>query len=354
MAIIPFPASEVRQGEPPMRMVWSPYSHGLSVSSLQLWAVDRVGCELRLLRNRRAIEPWRKETSFGNLFQAAYEGWVKHREKGMLKRHAEEVDKQIVINPEAKDDIVTWGTLALRLFSECFLKRYEAEMKSVVRSEEHHKARIDLPSGRQIVLHGYIDGEFDKLPASTPLVGNAFGFCENKTRSDWDQEKLVDELPWDLQTNIYLLLYRAKYGKLPSRVWYQHIRRPGGFAYRGPRQKTNEPLKAWHGRIVEHIREDLLNDYHFYRFWLKPTMTGLERFCWGALYPMLEAFLDWYDYLIHPDRDNIVNRVHWFQPYGIYNPFENGRPESFRNYRLTGSTAGLRRSHPDEIKEDQL
>lgn len=348
---LPLPRSEIHQHEPPMRMVWSPYTHGLSVSSLQLWCVDRVGCELRLLRNRRAIEPWRKETSFGNLFQAAYEGWVKHKEQGMLKRHAEEVDKQISINPESKDDIKAWGHLALRLFSECFLKRYP-EMKYVCRSEEHIKADVTLPSGRVIRLHGYVDGEFDKLPKSLPLVGGAFGFCENKTRSDWDQEKLVDELPYDLQANIYTLLYLTKHGRLPDRVWYQHVRRPGGFSYRGPRARKDESLHSWHGRVIDDIKEHLTEDYHFYRFWMKPTQTGLERFCHACLYPMLEAFLDWYDFMVDPNRDQKVNRFHWFQPYGIYNPFENGRPESFRNYRLTGSTAGLRRSHPDELAEE--
>ncbi len=348
MSLLPFHPSEILQAEPPMRMIWSPYTHGLSVSSLQLWLVDRVGCELRLLRNRRAIEPWRKETSFGNLFQSCYEGWVKNGEQGLLKRQAEEVDKQIAINPESKDDIAQWAWLAQEMFRKGFLKKYSSEFRSVKRSEEHFKSDFTLPSGRVIRLHGYVDGEYDSMLKSTPLVGGSSGLCENKCRSDWDSDKLIEELPWDLQTNIYTLLYHAKHGKLPGTIWYQHVRRPGGFGFRGPRQKTGESIKDYHKRIVEHMQENLLDDYYFYRFWLRPTMTGLERFCWGCLYPMLESFLDWYEFLVHPDRDNQVNRHHWFHPYGVYNPFENGRPETFRNYRLTGSTAGLRRSHPDE------
>ncbi len=58
--------------------------------------------------------------------------------------------------------------------------------------------------------------------------------------------------------------------------------------------------------------------------------------------PMLEAFMDWYEYMITPNRSGVLNRVHWTTPYGLYNPFMEGTQERFRQYRIDGSLEGLR------------
>lgn len=60
------------------------------------------------------------------------------------------------------------------------------------------------------------------------------------------------------------------------------------------------------------------------------------------MFPMLEAFLDWYEYMVSPQKSSTVNRVHWTTPYGLYNPFMEGTQERFRQYRIDGSLDGLR------------
>jgi hypothetical protein len=53
--------------------------------------------------------------------------------------------------------------------------------------------------------------------------------------------------------------------------------------------------------------------------------------------------MDWYEYMAAPDKDQRVNKFNWMQPYGLYDPFLQGTRERFREYRLTGTTLGLRK-----------
>lgn len=332
----------------PGRPIWSPLVHGLSVSGLMLYHTDPVAFELRYIRDLEAIEDWKKEMYFGSAFQACFEGWVtggplpggrQRKLKALLK---DTETKEIEHYPDSKEDILFWSWMAEQYFTKLYLARYP-EVNAVQKSERHVAAILTLPSGRKIKLHGYLDGEFSSLKAPKSLLNKTTGIVENKCRADWDEDTVTENIPWDLQTNVYVLLSLLDTGSIPQRVWYQHVRRPGGFSYRGPRKKESETQQDWGKRVLEHISKETTN-YHFYRFCHRPTWTGLERFCWGFLYPRLEQFLDWYEWITHPKKgtpEEPLNKVHWFTPYGIYNPFEKGRPEAYRNYRLTGSTAGL-------------
>ena len=138
-------------------------------------------------------------------------------------------------------------------------------------------------------------------------------------------------------------------------MWYQNIRRPGGFGYRGPKQRKAEDREAYRQRLVEYI--DANKEDHYYQFIGRPSMEEFQRFCHGCLYPMLEAFIDWYcerlafmGYETNPMGIPPVNKTHWITPYGLYNPFTEGTSERFRNYRLNGDLTGLRRKHIDNSK----
>jgi hypothetical protein len=305
--------------------------------------VDPIACELRYLRDLEAVEPWRKEMSYGSFFQAAVEGYVKEGVRSACSFVDETADSQITRNPESKSDILFWADLAKSLFLKCYLPRYP-EVSCITKSERHVAADISLPSGRVVKLHGYLDAEFEKLPPGLGPVTGCWGFGEHKCRGEWNEQTIAENIPWDLQTNIYTLLLFAERGEIPPAVWYQHCRRPGGFAYGGPRQGKNETLQQWGSRVIKTIEADT-SDYHFFRFWHRPTRAGLERFLWGFLYPYLEHFLDWYDYMVDPNRDQRVNKYHWIRPYGVYDNFMTTFPEAYRNYRVTGSTRGLRKKH---------
>lgn len=313
----------------PFRPVWSPAVNGLSLSGLELWLVDRVAFEVSYLRDMEAVEPWNKNTQYGSLVQAGIEGYIKTRQpRGAARFIQQEFEKQ-VSQYEDYDDIAWWASLAQHQVTT-WIDLYGADLDlyKITSSEAHHKIDLTLPSGRPITLHGYIDGEGDDI------------LMENKCRGEWDEDSIAREIDRNLQVNYYLLMYKARHGSLPSRMWYQHIRRPGGFAYRGPAKKAKETRDEYKLRLAEAINTN--RDYHFFRYWIRPDEDRFNRFLHGCLYPMLEAFLDWYIYMTHPNRKDELNKYHWMTPYGLYNPFTEGTTERFRNFRLTGSTIGLR------------
>jgi hypothetical protein len=276
-----------------------------------------------------AVEPWNKNMQYGSLVQAGIEGYIKTRQpRGAAKFIQNEFEKQ-VRQYEEYEDIAWWAQLAQSQVST-WIDIYSKDLDDlgITKSEVQHKVELTLPSGRPITLNGFIDGEGDTI------------LMENKCRGEWDEEKIANEIDLNLQVNMYLLFFRAEKGILPDRMWYQHIRRPGGFAYSGPRKKAKESPDDYRHRLAEHI--DTERDYHFFRYIIRPDEERHQRFMHLCMYPMLEAFLDWYFYMIHPNRKDEVNKYHWPTPYGLFNPFTEGMPERYRNFRLTGSTLGLR------------
>ena len=311
------------------KQVWCPKRNGLSVSGLEMWLVDRTAFEVNYLRDLEAVEPWNKNTQYGTLVQAGIEGFIKTRQqKGAIKFIQTEFEKQIQ-QYEDYEDILWWTQLAQSQVSTWIdLYCKDLDEYGVTESEVNHKIDLTLPSGREITLNGYVDGQGADI------------LMENKCRGEWDAEAIAAEIDLNLQVNMYLLFFKAKFGSLPSRLWYQHIRRPGGFAYAGPRKKAKESPTAYRQRLAEAINDN--RDYHFYRYWVRPDEERHQRFLHLCMYPILESFLDWYSYMTHPQRNDEVNKYHWVTPYGLYNPFLEGTQERFRNFRLTGSTLGLR------------
>ena len=312
-----------------LKPLWNPVVNGLSVSALELWLVDRIAFEVSYLRDMEAIEPWNKNMMYGTLVGAGIEGFIKTRQvRGAAKFIDNECQKQLSKFAEY-DDITWWAGLA-QLQVKTFVDLYgkDFDLYGITEAETKNKIEVILPSGRTITLNGYTDGEGSDI------------IFEHKCRGEWDEQHVAREIDFNLQVNVYTLMFLTKHGRLPERIWYQHSRRPGGFGYSGPRKKAKESDTKYRNRIAEAIDTD--RGYHFFRYWIRPDEERFQRFLHGCLYPMLEAFLDWYTYMTHPQRKDEVNKVHWPTPYGLYNPFMEGTLERFRNFRLTGSTIGLR------------
>lgn len=311
---------------------WSPITHGLSVSMLQSWARDRCGCGLKYIQGLYPLERFSSVFAYGTYFQAAFEGYVNssHQVRGAQAWVDKAVlkDKQ-TFGPGKYEEIHWWSSLALYHF--LMFKDYYTDtnlpLSEVTESERNVRVEIELPSGRTVVLNAYLDGEGESL------------LYEGKCRSQIKKDAIAREIRWDLQYNYYLLAVYSDTGELPKKVWYQTNLRPCGFGYRGPRQKKNETLDGLGERIREHMTQN--PDTYMWRFIGLPTMDELKRFCHGCLYPMLEAFLDWYEYMTSPDKENLVNRFDWVTPYGFFDPLLEGMEEDYRNYRLSGLQTGL-------------
>lgn len=324
-----------------VKTIWNPATKGLSVSALNLFWINPVAFELKYFQGLEPVEPWNKNTAYGSLIGAGIEGWIKRREESAIVGFIDNQMRRDLLKFNEYDDIVWWSQLATAQ-AKVFCSRYSADFDryKVTRAETKRKETIVLPSGREITLNGYLDGEGKDI------------IFEHKCRGDWNTERIANEIDMDLQYNYYLLLYYTKEGKLPKHVWYQHSRRPSGFGYRGPKKKDTETKDTYLKRLIKYIQEN--EDDHFYQFMAKPDMGRFQRFLSISLYPKLEQFLDWYDYLTAQPQFQYSlvpgefrhNSLHVMTPYGLYNPYLEGTDENFRHYALTGSTLGLRKRTP--------
>jgi len=324
-----------------VKTIWNPALKGLSVSALNLFWINPVAFELRYFQGLEPVESWNKNTGYGSMIGAGIEGWIRHREDSAIDNYIDRQYRKDIAKFNEYDEIGWWSELASAQ-ARVFIGRYATDFNKyeVFRAETKRKETITLPSGREIVLNGYLDGEGKDL------------IFEHKCRGDWNPERIANEIDMDLQYNFYLLLYFTKEGKLPKHVWYQHSRRPSGFGYRGPKKKETETKNTYLKRLIKYIQEN--EDDHFYQFMAVPNMGRFQRFLAISLYPKLEQFLDWYDYLTGKPRFNATvskdgpphNTLHVMTPYGLYNPYLEGTDENFRHYALTGSTLGLRKRTP--------
>lgn len=312
------------------RSLWSPVDNGLSVSALNLWLIDKVAFKASYLDGWEEVQPWRKEMAYGSLFWAGIEGWIKTGQMRSLSRFIQnEYDKQVQEHGYL-EELIWWSKLAgfqAQQFVNLYSKDKKLPLSLVTNSERNVRVQIELPSGRPITLNCYLDGEGDGL------------LLENKVRGKIDREGVSENIIYDLQLNYYLLALYSETGSLPNKVWYQTCLRPCGFGY-GIRKKAKECKEEF----LERVKANIVNkpEEHFFRYVIsKPTIKDLKKVCHAMLYPMLEAFLDWYEYSIDPVEK--VNKHHWMTPYGLYNPFTEDVKERFRNFRMTGSTMGLRR-----------
>lgn len=315
-----------------LKTIWNPALKGLSVSALNLFWINPVAFELKYFQGLEPVEPWNKNLSYGSLIGAGIEGWIKKREDCAIDNFIEKQYLRDIQKYNEYDDIAWYAELAAAQ-TRVFVGRYATEFNErlIFRAETKRKETITLPSGRQIVLNGYLDGEGKDI------------IFEHKCRAEWNTEKIASEIDMDLQYNFYLLLYYTREGKLPNHVWYQHSRRPGGFGYRGPKKKETETKATYLKRLIKYIQDN--EDDHFYQFISTPNMERFDRFLHISLFPKLEQFLNWYDYLVMRD-ENKINSLHVMTPYGLYNPYLEGTDEAFRHYALTGSTLGLRKRTP--------
>jgi len=318
-----------------VKEIWNPAIKGLSVSALNLFWTNPVAFELKYFQGLEPVEPWNKNMAYGSLIGAGIEGWIKHRTLEAVSTYVNNQYVKDITKYNEHDEITWWAELAVNQ-ARLFVEVYEADFDKygINSAETRNKVTIELPaSGRSITLSGYFDGQ------GTDTI------FEHKCRGDWDTEKIANEIDLDLQFNFYVLLYYAKHLTLPKRVWYQHSRRPSGFAYRGPRQGKNESRGKFLERTIEYVRDH--KEDHFYQFIARPSMDRFNRFLDSCLFPKLEQFLDWYQYMVSDDKDK-VNSLHVMTPYGMYNPYLEGTNETFRNYAMTGSTLGLRKKYISE------
>lgn len=213
-----------------------------------------------------------------------------------------------------------------------------------------------LPSGRSVRLRGKMD--------AVDVVGKQLYLVENKVKGEVLAEKMLAELPFDLQTMLYLTAlsllelpdWAKKYPIAGTR--YNVIRRPlsGGKHSISQRKgagkaktgaETEDEFYARLGGLIAEFPEEF-----FWRWKCEVDSNDLRRFQQRCLNPILEQLVDWWEWIqIDPfdpwgrvDPEFEKYSTHFMFPSGVWNPTLEGRSSPYDSYLQTGSMIGLERT----------
>lgn len=141
--------------------------------------------------------------------------------------------------------------------------------------EQEFKIPYLLEDGRKTFVRGKLDGAYGH---------NVLRLFETKTKSQINENDLVDMLPFELQINEYLWALR-KLGKNVNGSLYNIIRRIG------LEQRKKESITQFSKRCVEDIRER--PEHYFLRLEILITKQDMERFE-AEFEDMIKDFYDWW------------------------------------------------------------
>jgi len=133
---------------------------------------------------------------------------------------------------------------------------------------------LDLPD---IPLRGKRDGVF--------RTNRKLWLFETKTKSRIEEDNLADQIPMNLQVNLYLTTMALDYGEWPAGTVYNIIRKPG------LRRGATEPLRDYLSRV----REDVEKRPSFYFVRFNVAVTEDELRAWQhQLHGIMRSLVSWY------------------------------------------------------------
>ena len=319
-----------------------------------------------------AVEGWKEPGGFsyrmdyGSMLHACMEATAGNKPwEPSLKAYCE----KLVAKHGAQDSgaIEHWRRVALVQYP-VYLAHWKKHKDVVKRKPIYQEKVFDvpytLPSGRVVRLRGKFD--------SVDEIGRAGIYLqENKAKGDVEPEKMLANLPFDFQTNMYMTALSLDLKKPLAGVRYNVIRRPLSGGKHSIKQKQGQSEDAFYAELGERIAGDC--EYFFFRWKVEFLPGDIERFQQRTLNPILEQLWDWWEYISvdpfdpwrprrmderYPDPkdapqsennyrysyQHVDNRVHFLYPTGVWNPTLEGRSSVYDNLLLTGSDRGLERA----------
>jgi hypothetical protein len=260
--------------------------------------------------------------------------------------------------PMQADQVRHWYNVCkvqFPLYVAHWCKQRDVLERAPLLQEQEFNIPYKLPSGRIVKLRGKWD--------SVDIIGKGKGagiyLQENKTKGDIDENRMMRQLSFDLQTMMYMVALSEYKGqpiyKAPiNGVRYNVVRRPlsGG---RGTIKK-HEPSKknpagetdaSFYARLAEIIGADPA--YFFMRWKAEITKEDVARFRRECLDPLLEQLCEWWDHMMVLSNSSPFTSptsgtaMHWRHPYGVFNALDEGYSTELDTYLETGNRVGLHR-----------
>lgn len=349
-----------------------PQVDGITFSLLSRFLVDRERFRVYVVEGLRPVASWDHWTGFGNMWHlceealAAADDWVgRGAPEGycpapwdtLLRNH---VKLQCRLHPTQQEQIEHWYNVVKVTFPhyvEYWSHHPDVVARTPLFQEKVFDVNYTLPSGRTVRLRGKWD--------SVDLVGKngeaRLFLQENKTKGEINEQRIAQQLTFDLQTLTYLTALHRYQGAGDFRtgipiagVRYNVVRRPLGGGKGAIRQKKpsksnslGESKDAFYRRLSNLIRDD--PGSYFVRWDVGVLPADIKRFQQRCLNPLLENLCDWWEQVSSVVGTTVSpflagpGACHWQTPYGVFNPLFEGGSTDLDHYLATGSEAGLER-----------
>jgi hypothetical protein len=184
---------------------------------------------------------------------------VVHSPKGMVDAAVEKLNDSL---NGVQQETESHAAMALAVLPAYFRYWKRSDSKFSWLDVEHEfDLPLRLPSGRESRLRGKIDGVF--------MLNKGLWILETKTASKVEETALMDRLPFDLQTGLYLHAAHLITGIRPKGVIYNILRKPQ------LRQKKAEHFKAFWERTTADVAKR--PGFYFLRYEIRRTRDEASR-----------------------------------------------------------------------------
>lgn len=317
---------------PSRKPTWDLYKDGISYSLLCKFRNCRERFRISTVEGLRPSER-REAMEFGTIFHKALEYTAQGKTTSQVITGLLKFYKNSSIDPM----LVKQACILVPHYN----RYYASEKHQYVAQEEV----FDVPyksttTGKIVRVRGRRDEMFTRK--------GALWLQENKTKTHIDENKIIQTLPFDLQTMLYVWSMTHDYrGQKIGGVLYNVIRRPG------LKQKVSESDNDFLQRINDEVANDVdtalktnAMSHYFKRYEVELSPTDITNFYNRMLVPLLESVVLWWESIksnpFNPwvDEQGNPNPHHYQTPFGIYDPMTIGIGDYF-DYVTNGSKLGL-------------
>lgn len=261
---------------------YDPYKHGISQGLLTTFMRCREEARFFLLgfEQIKTSSPLQFGSLTHRVLELTYTKYKKVPTTPEILKVLEGVNKEFLkeegarLSPEGMENLES-NMAVLQAILPHYFAFYKKDFGVMKWTELEQRFSVPSPIPG-INLVGRIDGAYNER--------KELWLFESKTKGRIEEENLTDSLSFDFQNNVYQYALRKKYGRVPSGILYNIIRRPG------QRLKKDESLDAFSKRIEEEIKKD--PKYYFIRFEIAIPKSETQRFE-KELTDVLKEFVAW-------------------------------------------------------------
>jgi hypothetical protein len=262
--------------------------HGITQSLLSMFLDCRQKTKFYLqgLESKFHRLPLIEGTIGHAILQLAYEDIMSGKLKAppnlnQIKKYIEKVEKKWKMENPRPDkkaiEYLEYSFMTMEATLPAYFDYWKKDFKEIkwLGLEETFCRKIKLADGRQTVLRGKKDGEFNR---------KGIWLFETKFKSQIQEANLLDALSFETQVMFYLRELLQKYKKVPKGTVYNIIRR------NNLRQKVNEPMIKFKKRLEQDIENR--PEFYFIRYEIAIDKTDLDLFE-IELQNLIKDFYDW-------------------------------------------------------------